>query len=230
MKLLTIFFLSLFTVGVFAQPVMEVRANSTDMITWIPGINERDYDGIEGSPYLQDDFLPATINDLNKTQFVRFNAVDYEVEAKTSKGIMRLDLKKEYTITMLDGSDKKYEIGSFMDEEENIKRTFFEVLDSIGSRTLYKRKRKKFIRKQKKQAYQDDKRDKFVVVNNAYYLLNLNTHDNNFIEIPRKKKKFYNFFANHSKQVAQFVKKDKLDISNEDDLVRILAYYFSLQK
>ncbi len=137
MKLLTIFFLSLFTVGVFAQPVMEVRANSTDMITWIPGINERDYDGIEGSPYLQDDFLPATINDLNKTQFVRFNAVDYEVEAKTSKGIMRLDLKKEYTITMLDGSDKKYVVGSFMNEEENIKRTFFEVLDSIGSRTLY---------------------------------------------------------------------------------------------
>lgn len=230
MKLKTTIFFGLFTFYVFAQPVVEVRGNTTDIATFMPGVNEKKYDDVKGSPYLQEDFTSASINDLRKTQFVRFNAVDHAIEAKTENGIMRLDLTKNYTIKLLDGSDRTYVLGNYKNEEEEMIRTFYQVLDSIGNHTFYKRERKKFIRKEKKQAYQDDQKNKFIEISDAYYISDFKSNGNDFLEIPRKKKKFYDFFGSHSKKVAQFVKKDKLDISNGDDLVLILAYYFSLQK
>jgi len=215
---------------VSAQSTVIVKDNTIDVGLFVPGVNENKYDNVAGSPYLNKDFIPAKVNDIKKTQFVRFNPVDHDVEVKTTKGILRIDITKKYTISLLDGSHKIYETSSYVDEDGVTINTFFERVDGIDSQQLYKRERKKFVQGKKVEGYSDAKPASFKPLSDIYFITNYKTEQENLLEIPRKKKKFYAFFGNSAKIVTQFIKKEKLDFSKEADLVKIFNYYFSTQK
>ncbi len=230
MKFLISLLITLNTAIVGAQSTVIVKDNTIDVGVFVPGVNENKYADVEGSPYLTDDFLPAKVNDMKKTQLVRFNPVDHDIEVKTTKGILRIDISKKYIISLVDGSEKTYETGNYLDENGILIRTYFEHVDGLINHKLYKRERKKFIPRKKVEGYADAKPATFIPLNDAFYISDFKSNKQTLLEIPRKKKKFYSFFGKSSKDMMKYIKKERLGIATEADLVKIFNYYFSTQK
>ncbi len=180
-----------------------------------------------GSPYLSEDFIPAKINDITKTKLVRFDAVSGNLEVLLSEGkVVALDNNTPYRISLLDGSNRLYKTLKFMDAKNQIKASFFEVLDSTKHFQLYLKENKKFFKKVKAQGYADEKPAQFKKTRNGYYVTDFVNQSGKLLLIPQKMKTFPAFFGKVEKSIKKFIKDNKLKIDNQKDLSRIFQFYF----
>lgn len=226
MKAILFACLILISLNVSAQ-IVSVRDNTIDVETLFLGeVNKNEYNSADGSPYISNTFVPAKINDLKKTQFIRFNVVDQIVEVKTkeNKAVM-LDLTHDYQIKMLDGSNKQYATATYYLKGKS-RKSFFEIVKQTESYILYKQERRKFIKEQKAEGYQDKTPARFVDVNPMYFVSDFKKESGHLLELPAKKKKFTSFFGSRSKAMGQFIKKEKLNSTKEEDLIAIFDFYF----
>ena len=56
--------------------------------------------------------------------------------------------------------------------------------------------------------------------------MNLVDNPGHLVEIPRKKKALLKFFGANSNEISKFIKTQKLKIDSEEDLIKILNFYF----
>ena len=78
-------FLVFMTGQLLAAQTLEIRDQPLDVAAYHVDLANRGLADVEGSPYLYADFLPARINDIKETKFVRFNAADNAIEVKVDK-------------------------------------------------------------------------------------------------------------------------------------------------
>ncbi|TMM57442.1 hypothetical protein FEE95_13230 [Maribacter algarum] len=229
MKFGLFYFLSILPfISLAQQEVLEVRGSVIEIGILVDGLNDSKYANADGSPYLNSEFIPAKVNDIKKTQFIRYNVVDqiFEVQIKTNKVVM-LDLKNDFSIQLLDGSDKKYRTAMYSIDGKRIK-SFFEVVKKSENFILYKQERKKYLKAQKAEGYQDKLPERFVDEAPTFYISNFKSDSPTLLELPNKKKKFVAFFEQQRKAVEKFMKQEKLGIKEPNDLVRIMDFVFSI--
>ena len=191
--------------------------------------NNPSYNSAEGSRYLYEEFLPAKINGILKTQLVRFNVPDNVIEVKKSDGeIMALSFSRGYIISLQDGTNKVYEMHSYINREDKKETSFFEKLHEDRNFKLYLKETIRFIPAKKERGYEPAKRAKFERGNNTFYVLGFQTDDNTLSTLPKKRKAFVQMFGEHSRSIESKIKKDKLDIKNGKDLTAIFKSYFEL--
>ncbi|MFD2585884.1 hypothetical protein ACFSQJ_03010 [Croceitalea marina] len=217
----------LYTLSGYSQ-LQPPNSNSTlqDLAFFID-VNNKKYANAQGSKYIYADFKLAKIEGLSGSHLVRFDPVDNIIQLKKEDNkILSLSKKYQYKIELLDGTGI-YETQQFINTDGKIENTFFESIHTSKKYKLYKKHRIKFQpAKPAKSSYEPATDPEFIPLDAIYYVMNLEKNPGHLLELPRKKKVFLNFFGNRAKEMSKYIKTQNLKTSSEQDLIKILNYYF----
>ena len=218
--------LGFLVINLSAHGQQELRTNFGDVF-YAADLYKTKYNALESTPYLNEAFTPAKINNIVETKMVRFDAFEDRVEVMVNaKKVVILQGSQSYSINLLDGSDKLYETKRYRDEKGNRKTSFFELIAHKENYTLYLKEKIKFFKAEKAQGYEAFKPAMFKKQKTTYYITDFKGQSEQLLRIPSKVKTFVAFFPSRSKPVRMFMKDNKLKIDNGDDLVKILDFYF----
>ena len=213
----------------FLCTALQGQQLRTDLgeVYYEPNFYMTKYSGPEGSPYLNESFVPAKIEGIEKTQLVRFDATEGQVEVMVSEDqVVVLDQSKKYAITLLDGAKKRYEILEYIKPGGEVLASFFEVLESNDQFSLYLKEEKKFYKKEKAQGYAREKPARFEKLRDAYYVSDFKNQSDRLLPVPGKMKSFIAFLGDDGPRVKKAMKDSKLKPDNARDLVRVFELYF----
>lgn len=218
---LTIVFILFFAIT-YAQNIQlptEYISNST-----LGGVNNNLPANVQGSPYVNEEFVIGKVfinEDKPYTGLLRYNAYNDGIEMKTENGVITL-LKREYLKAQIDG--KLYLIENYKTENGTIRKTYFVELNE-GKARLLLNQRKKFVEaKPARSTYSKDQPPKFED-ETSYYLI---TEGKAAVKTKLKSNDVLAAFADHQKELQDFVKQNKLKLKNEAEVIQLLAYYNSL--
>lgn len=214
--------------GTNAQAVGVVN-EPMDMIVYLVNLNNTGYADVEGSPYAEEEFRPVTIAGEEKTRFIRLNIADDIVEVQEEGKVMQLRLRENIRMTFQNAPKKELVIRLANDGQGNARLGVFEKIQEIDGQTLYLKSRKKYIPKKEKEAFQESAKARFIPIPDAYYISDFQSNTAQLLELPRKKKAFMALFGGHKGAVEKFVKKERLDFKDPDDLVKIFTFFFGNQ-
>lgn len=210
-----------------AQGQIELRTELGD-VYYSKNLYQTEYSSLEGSPYLNDNFTPAKINNITETKLVRFDAFQDRVEIMVDDDrVVILPENSKYTISLLDGSKKIYETINLSNDKGNPKYSFFELIANKEHYRLYLKEKTAFYKAVKAQGYQQATPPMFKKQNSTFYITDFLGSSDRLVEIPKKGKKFLKLFPDQSKSIKKFVNDNKLNIDNADDLLKIFEFYFN---
>ncbi|MDX8340080.1 hypothetical protein SLH46_12840 [Draconibacterium sp. IB214405] len=231
MKQLILFsFILCFTaVGSYAQSIYDIQ-NAVDFFKLHRSDsgdykNVLDESDIEGTPFLNDEFIEGTIYTYQKVQFndipLRYNIYNDELEFQTpDKQILALttpEIVEKAVIGENSCSYIPYQSGKKM------KNGFFIVL-AEGDVNLYSRPIVLFQKAKEAAAYKEPEPAKFVERPNEYYL----RVGMDAAEKIESKKDLVNFFSDHQEEIEAFIKNNKVKMGKEETLISLTKYYNSL--
>lgn len=217
---LTIVFILFFAIT-YAQNIQlptEYLNNST-----LGGVNNNLPANVQGSPYINEEFVIGKVF-VNENKpyagILRYNAYNDGIEMKTEKGIITL-LKRDYLKAEING--KLYLIESYK-VNGAIRKTYFVELNKGKARLLLKQGKKFVEAKPARSSYSKDQPPKFEDETSYYITL----EGKAAVETKLKSKDVLAAFADHQKELQDFVKQNKLKLKTEAEVMQLLAYYNSL--
>lgn len=213
---LTLFAIVILTSLTFGQNISTGSGNRYEM-SFIPSEtidNSAEFKRIAHKMYASNSYLPAKIDDLTELVPIKYNI--YKDEMEFSKNGQILNLVKKYGRTVFFSSqNKKYEVFKFED-----KLQYF-ISHNLGNNRLLIKQIVKFVdAKPAASSYQKDRPANFKRKSDELYL----KINDNVVEIPRRKKKFYALFDSNSSKIKKFIKFNKLSIKKVNDLKKIIEY------
>lgn len=180
---------------------------------------------IQGSPYLNEEFLNGTIFTTSKLQFVdvllRYNVYNDEIEFKTPEGETQALATPEIVETIEFGDYKMVYIP--FSNVKKIRYGFFKV-ELEGNASLYLRSEVIFKKAEKPAAYKEAEPAKFINKPNSYYI-------RVGLEQAKKvgnKKELLDIFPDHQNELTTFIKKNKIKTNKPERLKELVRYYNSL--
>lgn len=224
-KILFVHILITISFNSFAQQILNNSIRDVEhLIATSRSIeNNNKYANAKGSPYLTDNFISAKIIPGNKTYWVRYNAYEDVMEVKTNSKIIILDNSQgDYKIIFTSNSNPYV---ALMEKGKKRRGYFIEVLktDNIS---LYKKTEKKYTPKRESlNSYDKDKPAYFSKGKSTYFIQQI---DSDLQELPTKQKAFLNLFSNNKTKVKDFIKKNRIKLSRENDLVQLVNFVNSL--
>jgi hypothetical protein len=219
----------IYSVNIYSQDLYELKQafdffNSFKQTEggWKTALSEVD---IEGSPYLNDEFIEGSIFTTSKNQFVnvpvRYNIFNDEIEFRTDDGIIQAIALPE-TIEKIEFGDYKMEYIPYL-LGGRIKRGFFVVLEK-GNATLYARPQILFEPAKEPGAYSDAQPPKFIKSSDEYYIrVGMEP-----AKIIIKRRDISNVLPDHQEQLEDYIKEHKIKTNRPDDLGKLVQYYNSL--
>jgi len=182
----------------------------------------------EGSPYIDENYSNILISQYNdKIYSGRYNAYNGDLEVKLAENnIIALDKNGNYEVKFT-STNKIYRTENYTTENGNSKRGFLVVFSENENYTLYKEERIKYYEKvEATSSYQQDKPAKFKKENDVFYIKLKNT----LTFLPNKKRDLLKAFPKEAKALKSYIKKNKLNPNNEDELITIANYISTLVK
>lgn len=181
---------------------------------------------IEGSPYLNDEFIEGTVFTTSKTQYVgvplRYNIYSDQIEFKAGEGPVQALAAPETVEKVQFGEYKMVYIPFAVSKK--IRRGFFREIESGDKAVLLARSQVIFEDAKEPAAYQEAKPPKF-----------LRKPDDYFIRIGKepavlisRKKDLEVAFPNHKNEVNSFIKKNKVKPNKPERMAELVQYYNSL--
>ena len=238
MKTLIITFGLLIAVSSAAQNVTapedyEARENlrelgSTDGTGTVQTFDNR-YEGVKGTPYVFEQFRQGEVFLKSKKKVVvkelNYNCMENEiVYLDPATKVTRLMNRFKVDLFMLHNGT---EMISFVPVklEEDAETIFAQVLYNRGS-MVYKVYEKEWVKANYEGGYSADRKyDEFV---DKYSLYFMKEGDKVLYKAKKSKKQMLSAFPEQEKEISSFIKSNKLDLKNEESLVKLLEYYDSL--
>lgn len=217
------------TIDLSAQTTYEIlqavdffSINRLEKGDWKRVLTESD---IEGSPYLNDEFIEGAVFTTSKTKYVglplRYNIFNDQIEFRLEDGSVQVMTvpevleKVEFGETILE-----YSIYSNL---KKVKRGFFVVLEK-GSASLYSRPMVNFEEAKKPGAYSEAKPPRFIRRPDEYYI----RIGKEPAELISNKKDLEGLFTDHSEEMQEYFRKNKIKTNRTEDLIKVVQYYNSL--
>lgn len=206
-----------------AAVFVESLERSSTMTYYLP-------DDYNGSPYFIDTFLPGSIYENNELisseYYFRYNAIQDEIEVKESPDAPDTEIKvltKAPEVYVKIMNDLFFYNSADLNADHN---GYFQVLVVGNKFNLYKKLNKRFYpAKKAKNSFEKDVlatyKDKPL-----YYIVD---QKGNFFDVPDSKKKRVNVFGNKKADINKFIKHNKLDMSEEHNLVKAFKYFDSFK-
>jgi hypothetical protein len=193
-----------------------IRMNDTrDLLKDIP------YEDIQGNPFLNEDFSDGRIILKNGKTYqgpVRYDIYADQFEIQTSNGMIYF-IKNPMDIDRITVDNHVFVTGKAPGNEEG---SYYELLYDGGVRLLLKRK-VVFQQPRPAQPYQEPTPAMFVSKPLEYYMEK--GQDLNQIET---KTDILKVFADKEAEMKSYIKHNKPDFRNADDLINIIKYYLTL--
>lgn len=195
------------------------RRHSGDISNFLTEAN------VEGTPYLNDDFIEGSVFTTSKTQFVdvplRYNIYNDQIEFQLGENPVQA-LAAPETIELIEYGDFVFEYVPYTNAKK-IKRGFF-VVEEKGNAALYSKPQVIFENAKKPGAYQDAVPARFLKRPDEYYI-RVGKEPAMLIS---KKKDLEEAFPDHKKEIAAFIKKNKVKPNDFEKIKELVQYYNSL--
>lgn len=180
---------------------------------------------IQGSPYLNDEFINGSIYTTQKQVFVdvpvRYNIFNDQLEFKTGTGEIQA-LAAPEIVERVEFGDYKMEYLPYT-YSQKIRKGFFIVL-AEGKASLYAKKDVVFKEAEPPGAYKEPVPPRFVKGSDKYFIRVGGVE----AKIVGNKKDLQEVFPDHIKEVETFIKKNKIKAGNPESLKKLVEYYNSL--
>lgn len=182
---------------------------------------EKRYTNIKGSPYLQNDWATGSVKLRDGRSFdgmkLKYDQVEDEL-------LFLGDAEKEMTfsvpVTEFTLQDKTFRRGYPVGDGAPA-NAFYEVLEE-GKMSLLKRTSKKVI---EEPAYNAASSVKSIRTNENYYLTASNLQ---LTKIKKDKKAVLAALPDKKEELENYIKDQRLDLRQEQDLVKLISYYNTL--
>lgn len=224
-------FISLFvSSSIFAQELLGGHGAGTGissgLISTTPVVlNER----VEGTPYINEKFVPATISaSENVIFYVRYNAVNDQIEVKGEDDkAYALNKHRRDIVIQLIANKKTYQSFIYFDSDNNQSFGYFVNLNDRASKVkLLKKERIKFLdEKPQVTGYDTPQPAKYQRLSDQYFM---KVDDKNAVIIPSKKKSFAKLFPKYEDDILSFIKSEKLRLKREEDLSKLISFINTL--
>ncbi|MDD3458036.1 MAG: hypothetical protein PHO74_00965 [Weeksellaceae bacterium] len=220
MKFISLFFAILLSISLYSQETL-LRGQGVSL-TSIGSLSiEKAAEGdIKGSAYFNENFLSADIINFPTSYPMRYNAYLDEMEYEVDGLLYNLD-KLQHSIVEFQGVKKKYVSTTYYDGK-NYVNGFLVELYSGDNYSLYKREKIEFVAATEAKTTMDMGTDAFYKPLKDMYFIKLK--DQSVVDIPKSRKRFVNLLGEDSAKVEDYIKKNKIDLTNEDSLKLLLAY------
>jgi hypothetical protein len=189
---------------------------------WKLSYNETE---IEGSPYLNNNFIEGSVYTTSKTSYVgiplRYNIYNDRLEFRFGKGPVQVMTVPEIL--------EKAEFGentleySVYKVNNRIKRGYFVVIEK-GDATLYSRPRVKFEGAKSAEPFKAPEPPKFIRQSDEYYIkVGMKP-----AVIISKKRDLEGLFPEHKAEIRNFIKKNEINTNRSESLTDLVKFYNSL--
>ncbi|MEM0931614.1 MAG: hypothetical protein AAF575_00960 [Bacteroidota bacterium] len=180
---------------------------------------------VQGSPYLQEEFKRGGVyknNELLVKVKMRFNAHRGEMEfIGVNDSIYILGKAKELWAEL---DSRNYKILLFKNKIGQIRNAYFNKLNEGNLKLLFKPQIDFRKGKESYDSYRPKVRPAFIK-NSSYYA---KIGDNPANKINLNRKNVLKLLSKEKEEMLLFVKKNKLDLRTETDVIRLFTYYNSL--
>jgi|SRR5690606_30919412 len=205
--------------------VKSLSTSSPDQYFESLNITKEDLINIIGSPYEAVIFQPGNIYSNDKLVVsnipLRYNIFSDEIEINSSNA-NREDLSvllKSPTIFAKIGPDVFVYVENLSNYDQS---GYFKVVQEGEHFDLYKKSKVNYVDKQfARNSYQQDQPARFDRTD-IYYLIDKRGL---FYELPSNRRRFATVFKEHNKEIESYVRKNRLDINNENDLGKIVKHF-----
>ncbi len=216
------------TFGVWAQSTYQMssaldfyRSHKMSTGEYMKGLTA---DDIEGSPYLNDEFVEGTLYTTAKQQFVdvrlRYNIYNQNLEFKNNEDqVMEVASPEVIERASFDGIEMVYIPYAI---SKKIRRAFFKVLVE-GNISLYAQPQLLYKQAEQPKAYAEAVPARFIQKPDLYFFRN----GKNEAILVDKKNELIEFFPAHNKEIEAFIKKNKIKMNKPEDLIEVVNYYNS---
>lgn len=190
---------------------------------------DRSDKSVQGTPYIEDIFLPAKISAGDGEIFqLRYNAVSDEMEIIGNDKNSTQAINKNIdgiSITFL-SNNKTYKVYNYINNSGIVNRGYFIDLSNTNSdiKLLIKESKVYVKRKPALNSYQETKPAQFKREDDTYYILSNNTAQ----ELPKKGKDIAGLFPEHTKTILTYIKSEKIKTNREEDLIKLVNYINTL--
>ncbi|MBT8259961.1 MAG: hypothetical protein HKO92_06395 [Flavobacteriaceae bacterium] len=189
--------------------------------------SDTSYD-VEGSKYLMDSFLPAVVSTMPDKLFnIKYNIFsgEMEVQSKNDKVYALNKYRKDISITFIN-SKITFQLFDYLDSENSMKLGYFQVINRGDNKVLKKHKIIFMEEKPSKTGYDEHRPPQYKRLDDKYYL-NLESNPN-AVELPKNKNKFAALFPDNKSDILDFIKSNKIKLSKENDLKKLINYINTL--
>lgn len=180
---------------------------------------------IKGSPYMDDAFAKGTIYTSSKTKVVgiplRYNIFNDNLEFKTPSGQI-LALSTPESVERAEFNKIILEFTRF-EKANKIKQGFLRVIQK-GKVSLLSKSTIHYQKPIQEKAYKEAQPAKFIPKPEVFYL---QLENQPALKI-KGKKELLSILSDHPKEISTFLKKNKIKLSKEQDLHKLVNYYNSL--
>ncbi len=190
------------------------------------GISIEDLKNINGSPYEENYFQPGFIysnNELTASNIpMRYNIFADEIEINTSHD------PNQQNINVLGKSPNVFakigpDVYVFVENLSSADLSgYFNVAHEGEHFDLYKKSRVNYVEKRfAETTYQRDQPARFDRTDTFYLVSNRGV----FYELPNNRRRFVAVFKEHDKEIDTYIRSNRLDLRNENDLKKIVKYF-----
>jgi hypothetical protein len=180
------------------------------------------YVDVKGSPYLSDEWQEGMVKLHNGNIYhgvkLKYNQIDQELTFRNQKGEAQLFVQP---VVEFELNKRLFRKGYPAIDGTSSPNTFYEVLED-GPTQLLKRTSKKII---EETPYSSATKVKSVVESHSLYIANKEGRLN---KIKKDKKSLLGVLPEKSSELEKYVKDSRLDLRQEADMAKLVAYYNSL--
>lgn len=213
----------------FAQTQTKAQGMFTQDVNGSP-IREKKYVDVNGSPYLIDTWEKAVVQLDNGQTYnvdVKYDLVADELTFRSNKGDSLTFVKpvKEFKLAYINNNKNETHIfrsGFPSTGAKTTEKSFYEVLYDGGTKLLKKQAKSIWT---ESTSYGTATQTKNITPRTTYFV----AKEGKMLPLKLDRKSVISALADKSSQVEQYIKENKLEVKNDEDLIKVFAYYNSLK-
>lgn len=180
-----------------------------------------EYVGVDGSPYMNDDFMPAMLYPDEKLYLARYNAKDDEIEVQIAEDkILVLDnSRRDYRIVFRD-SGLTY--ATLYNQKERMPGYYVELV-TTDRISVYKKQSKRFVEGREATDNFSKSKDAYFTKASETFFIKLDK-DGPIDKMPTKRKKFAKLFDSMANEVEDYIKKNNIDLEEESGIKKVVGF------
>ncbi|TYP76001.1 hypothetical protein [Aquimarina intermedia] len=182
------------------------------------------FDDYEGSLYINSSLKDASVIDEKSGTFqakLRYNIYNDAIEYKVNQDLFELDKRVSMNVRI---DDDYFYYCNFETTRGQERSGYYILVDLNDSYRIYKRYSLNITEPQKSKAYAPTVPGK-LTPELTYYL----EEKNMILEIPINKKELLAVFSDKEDGLKSYIKKEKIRLRKEEDLIRLVSRYHALK-